>query len=221
LSEKLKISVLLVEDHRLMFEGLTSMLAEYPDLKVAGVATSVADAVDKAMLLKPDLVLMDYRLPDGDGAQASERIRAKLPNTAILFLSADASEAAMVRAVEAGASGYVSKSATAEELVSAIRRAAEGEYMLEAATMARLIEQRNASQRQVTGQPQTDRELTNREQEVLALMARGLDNATIAAELGVGYGPVRSHVRSVLGKLGAHSRAQAVANARRAGIVNE
>ena len=79
MSQQAKINVLLVEDRRLMFEGLTSLLGEYPDMNVAGVATSVADAVEKALLLKPDLVLIDYRLPDGDGAQASERIRAKLP----------------------------------------------------------------------------------------------------------------------------------------------
>jgi DNA-binding NarL/FixJ family response regulator len=219
-SQQVKINVLLVEDHRLMFEGLTSLLAEYPDLNVAGVATSVADAVEKALLLKPDLVLMDYRLPDGDGAQASERIRAKLANTVILFLSADPSEAAMIRAIEAGASGYVSKSAPAEELVSAIRRAAEGEYLLEAATMARLLEQRKTPQSQNSGQPEVDHELTSREKEVLVLLARGLDNAKIASELGVAVGVIRNNVRSALGKLGAHSRAQAVANARRAGIVN-
>ena len=134
-----KINVLLVEDHRLMFEGLSSLLTEYSDINVLGVATTVADAIAKASLLKPDLVLMDYRLPDGDGAQASERIRSLLPDTAVLFLSADPSEASIMRAVEAGASGYVSKGASAEELVNSIRKAAEGEFLLEAATMARLL----------------------------------------------------------------------------------
>ena len=128
------IRILLVEDHRLMFEGLTSLLSEYADMNVLGVATTVADAVDKAIVLKPDLVLMDYRLPDGDGSQAADRIRSKLPDTAVVFLSADLSEAAMMRAVEAGAAGYVSKGASAEELVSAVRKAADGEFLVAAST---------------------------------------------------------------------------------------
>ena len=215
-----KINVLVVEDHRLMFEGLTSLLVEYPDLNVVGVATTVADSVEKAVLLKPDLVLMDYRLPDGDGAQASERIRAHQPDTAILFLSADTSESTMMRAVEAGASGFVSKAASADVLVSSIRKAAAGEFLLEAATMARLLEQRRRAERTAGAKEALLNEMTPREREVLRLMARGLDNFEIAEELGIGYGTVRGHVRGVLEKLGAHSRLQAVAEARKAGLID-
>lgn len=214
-----KIDVLVVEDHRLMFEGLSSLLAEYPDINVAGVATTVADAVEKASLLKPDLVLMDYRLPDGDGAQASERIRGNQPETAILFLSADPSESAMMRAVEAGAAGFVSKAASAEVLVSSIRKAAAGEFLLEAATMARLLEQRRKAQKAASAKDTLLGEMTSRERDVLRLMARGLDNLEIANSLGIGYGTVRGHVRGVLEKLGAHSRLQAVAAARKAGLI--
>jgi len=214
-----KINVLLVEDHRLMFEGLSSLLTEYSDINVLGVATTVADAIAKASLLKPDLVLMDYRLPDGDGAQASERIRSLLPDTAILFLSADPSEASIMRAVEAGASGYVSKGASAEELVNSIRKAAEGEFLLEAATMARLLEQRHQSQQKATEQRRLIGDLTPRERDVLRLMARGLDNHEISDELGIGYGTVRGHVRGVLEKLGSHTRLHAVAAARKAGLL--
>jgi two-component system, NarL family, response regulator DevR len=214
-----KINLLLVEDHRLMFEGLSSLLAEYSDINVLGVATTVADAIAKASLLKPDLVLMDYRLPDGDGAQASERIRALLPDTAVLFLSADPSESAIVRAVEAGASGYVSKAASAEELVGSIRKAADGEFLLEAATMGRLLEQRRQTQQRATEQRRLSSDLTGREHDVLRLLAQGMDNFQIAEELGIGYGTVRGHVRGVLEKLGAHTRLQAVAEARKAGLV--
>ncbi len=213
------INLLLVEDHRLMFEGLSSLLAEYPDINVVGVATTVSDAVAKATLLKPDLVLMDYRLPDGDGAQASEKIRSTMPDTAVLFLSADPSESSMMRAVEAGASGYVSKAASAEELVSSIRKAAEGEFLLEAATMARLLEQRRQLQRKAVEYQRLSTDLTPREREVLRSMALGLDNYQIAEALGIGYGTVRGHVRGVLEKLGAHSRLNAVAEARKAGLV--
>jgi DNA-binding NarL/FixJ family response regulator len=214
-----QIKVLLVEDHRLMFEGLSSLLAEYPDINVIGVATTVADSLEKASLLKPDLVLMDFRLPDGDGAQASERIRASQPDTAILFLSADPSESAMMRAVEAGGSGFVSKAASAEVLVSSIRKAAAGEFLLEAATMARLLEQRQRAQRAATEKEQLAGAITGREREVLRLMAAGMDNFEIASRLGIGYGTVRGHVRGVLEKLGAHSRLQAVAEARKAGLI--
>lgn len=124
MSPEQKVKVLVVEDHRLMFEGLTSLLSEFSDFHVLGVATTVADAVEKALILKPDVILMDYRLPDGDGAQATEKIRASLPETAVVFLSADVSETSMMRAVEAGAAGYVSKAASAEDLISAVRRAA-------------------------------------------------------------------------------------------------
>ena len=213
------IKVLVVEDHRLMFEGITALLAEFSDLGVVGVATTVADAVAKAMLLKPDLVLMDYRLPDGDGAQATEKIRAKLPETAVVFLSADVSEASMMRAVEAGAAGYVSKAASAEELVSAVRRAADGEFLVGASTMARLLQRRREAEQREAAQARIGAELTSREREVLALMADGLDNYDIADQLRIGYGTVRGHVRGVLEKLGAHSKLQAVATARQAGLV--
>jgi len=215
-----QIKVLLVEDHRLMFEGLSSLLAEYPDINVLGVATTVADAIEKAALLKPDLVLMDYRLPDGDGAQASERIRAAQPDIAILFLSADPSESAMMRAVEAGAAGFVSKAASAELLVSSIRKAAAGEFLLEAATMARLLERKRVDQHAASGKAQMEGGMTAQERDVLRLMARGLDNFEIADELGIGYGTVRGHVRGVLEKFGAHTRLQAVAEARKAGLVD-
>ncbi len=214
-----KINVLLVEDHRLMFEGLLSLLGEYQDINVVGVATTVADATEKAAILKPDLVLMDYRLPDGDGAQASTRIRAALPDTAILFLSADPTESAMTRAIASGAAGFVSKAATAETLVASIRKAAAGELLLEAATMARLLDERRPPQSLATVATNPAAEMTPREQIVLRLMGRGLDHFANAVELGIGYGTVRTHVRGVLEKLGARSRLQAVAEARKAGLI--
>lgn len=215
-----KINILLVEDHRLVSEGLSSLLSEYPDLSVTGIAATVTDAVDQASRVKPDLVLMDYRLPDGDGAQATEKIRDRLPDTAVLILSAELSEATMARAVEAGACGFVSKTASADDLVDAIRRAADGEFLLEAGTMARLLERQRQAQRQESERLAVGAGMTNREREVLRLLAKGMDNFEVAAELGIGYGTVRTHVRSVLEKLGSHSRLQAVAIARQAGLVN-
>jgi two-component system, NarL family, response regulator DevR len=213
------ISVLIVEDHRLMVEGLTSLLGEAAGLKVVGTASSVTEAVAAAHSLQPQVVLMDFRLPDGTGAEATERIRHEHPEVAVLFLSADVSDDSMMRAVDAGACGYVSKAATAEELTSAIRRAGEGEFLLPATTMSRLLARQRETRRTEAEREKLHEELTSREREVLSMMAAGLDNYDIAEKLGIGYGTVRSHVRGVLEKLGARSRLQAVARARENGLI--
>ncbi len=202
-----------------MFEGLAILLGDEPDLQVVGVATSGAEAVEKAQLLRPDVVLIDYHLPDGDGSGPSEKIHNLLPDTAILFLSADATESALQRAVDAGASGYLSKAATAAELTDSIRRAADGEYLLEAATVARLTEQSRRSQLRPSQQSKRVPRLTGAEHEVLVQMARGLDNVQIAEALQIGESAVRGHVHRLLGKLGSHSKTQALAIARQAGLI--
>lgn len=213
-------TVLIVEDHRLMVEGLASLLAEAADLKVVGTAGTIREAIEAAGMLQPQVVLMDFRLPDGTGDEATVRIRAEHPEVVVLFLSADISDDAMMRAVDAGACGYVSKAATAEELVNAIRRAAEGEFLLPAATMSRLLSRQREARRAEATREKLSEELTAREREVLRMMAAGLDNYDIAEKLGIGYGTVRSHVRGVLEKLGARSRLQAVALARDSGLIN-
>jgi len=213
------ITVLIVEDHRLMVEGLSSLLSEVAELKVIGTAGTVREAVEAARLLEPQVVLMDFRLPDGTGADAAERIRQEHPETAVLFLSADVSDDAMMRAVDAGACGYVSKAASAEELTNAIVRAGEGEFLLPAATMSRLLARQRETRRTQAQHDRLQEELTVREREVLRMMAAGLDNYAIADKLGIGYGTVRSHVRGVLEKLGARSRLQAVALARESGLI--
>jgi len=213
------ITILIVEDHRLMAEGLASLLGETPELKVVGTAGSVQEAVTVARSLHPQVVLMDFRLPDGNGAEATQRIKRESPEVAGLFLSADISDDAMMQAVDAGACGYVSKAATAEELTTAIRRAGEGEFLLPAATMSRLLGRQREARRSAAAREKIAEELTTREHEVLKMMAAGLDNYDIAEKLGIGYGTVRSHVRGVLEKLGARSRLQAVALARETGLI--
>ena len=214
------ITVLIVEDHRLMAEGLVSLLGEVAELKVVGSAGTVQEAVVATQTLHPQVVLMDFRLPDGTGAQATERIRNENPEVAVLFLSADVSDEAMMQAVDAGACGYISKAATAEELTNAIRRAGDGEFLLPAATMSRLLARQRDVRRSAAARERIAEELTSREREVLKMMAAGLDNYDIADKLGIGYGTVRSHVRGVLEKLGARSRLQAVALARESGLIS-
>jgi len=214
------VTVLIVEDHRLMAEGLAALLDESEGLKVVGTAGTVKEAVEASSTFQPEVVLMDFRLPDGNGAEATERIRAQHPEVAVLFLSADVSDDAMMQAVDAGACGYVSKAATAADLIDSIRRAAEGEFLLPAATMSRLLAHQREARRTQASRERLAQELTSREQEVLRMMSEGLDNYEIADRLGIGYGTVRSHVRGVLEKLSAQSRLHAVALARESGLIN-
>jgi len=213
------IRMLIVQHDRLMFEGLVSLLGDQEGLEVLGVASSAADAVDKSMHLRPDLVLMDVRFPDGDGAQICERIRSRLPNTAVLFLSADTNEATVERAVMAGAAGYVSTQISVAELVGAIKTLAEGELLVTAAVLARLL--RQGEIQPTDPDAPSAPELTGREREIVTLLARGRDNIAIAAELEIEPATVRGHVRSLLEKLGVHSKAQAVDSARRMGLVDD
>jgi DNA-binding NarL/FixJ family response regulator len=208
------VAVLVVDDHRLVAEALTSLLSEHPEVHVVGSAGSVAEAVTVGAATRPDVVLMDFRLPDGDGTVAARQIREEHPEVAVLFLSAEHSDEAMLMAVEAGACGYISKDTGPDELVSAIRRAADGEFLLPAATMSRLLaRQREVRQQELEQQRLLD-ELTPREQQILSLLATGANNRTIAAQLGIAYGTVRTHVRSLLEKLDSSSRLQAVSTAR-------
>jgi DNA-binding NarL/FixJ family response regulator len=132
-------TVLIVQGNRLMMEGLAVLLGEEPDLEVVGTAGSVKEAIEEVQALSPRVVLMDGELPDGDGAEAARRIRQEHPDMAVLFLTADATNDGMMRAVDAGASGYLSKAATTAELFAAIKRAAEGEFLLSNAVMSHLV----------------------------------------------------------------------------------
>jgi two-component system, NarL family, response regulator DevR len=208
--------VLIVRDDRLMFEGLVSVLSDREGIDVVGVASSAADAVEKSLLLDPDLVLMDTHLSDSDGWQACERIRSKRPNVAVMFLSADVSDNAIERAVLAGAAGYLSMEVSATELIEAIRKLAEGEMLVTASTLARMLRVRGPLELDAAA-PRL--QLTAPEREVLARIAGGMDNRHIADELRIDAGQVRGIVRAVLEKLGVHSKVQAVDSARRAGLL--
>lgn len=207
------IRVLIVEDHRLVAEGLQAVLSAYRDIQLVGVAGSVAEAVRIDADSPPDVILMDFRLPDGTGADATARIRKQHRSVAVVFLSTDDSEEALVAAVRAGGCGYLSKSHAAAEVAAAVRRAAEGEMLIPAARLASLLAraqdraQDEAERRRLLG------ELTPREKEILGLMAGGLDNRAIASRLSISFTTVRGHVQNILEKLDAHSKLEAVARA--------
>jgi DNA-binding NarL/FixJ family response regulator len=214
------ISVLLVEDHVLVAEGLTAMLNATGDIRVVGTATTAADAVRLAGEDQPAVVVMDSHLPDGAGADIAERIREQQPQVAIVFLSADESEAAMIAAVRAGACAYLPKSRATADVVEAVRRAAQGEMLIPAGQLARLLARSHEMARDEHERRRLRDALTPREKEVLALMAEGLDNRAIAADLGIGFTTVRGHVQNILDKLDAHSKLEALACAARYALLD-
>jgi DNA-binding NarL/FixJ family response regulator len=214
------ISVLLVEDHVLVAEGLAAMLNATGDIQVVGTATTAVDAVRLAAEEQPAVVVMDSHLPDGAGADITGRIRDQQPRAAIVFLSADESEAAMIAAVRAGACAYLPKSRATVDVVEAVRRAAQGEMLIPAGQLARLLARSHEMARDDHERRRLLDSLTPREKEVLALMAEGLDNRAIAADLGIGFTTVRGHVQNILEKLDAHSKLEALACAARYALLD-
>jgi two-component system, NarL family, response regulator DevR len=208
------IRVLIIEDHPVVAEGLSSLLEDYPDLTVAGHAESVTEVASMTERVRADVAIIDFHLPDGTGAEAADRIRARSSSTAIVFLSADDSDEPLLAAIEAGASSYLLKSASGDEIVKAVRSAAAGETLIPAGTITRVL----ASRRDSARQAQLLERLTSRERQILALMIRGVDNRAMAEKLHISYATVRTHVRSILAKLGAHSQLDAVGKAIRWGF---
>jgi len=215
------IRVLLVEDHQLVAEGITALLDREGDIQVVGIAGSVKDAVAMSAADHPDVVVMDFRLPDGTGAQAGERIRTQQPRPSLVFVSGDESEDALLLAVQAGASVFLPKSRAAADVVGAVRKAAGGEMMIPATQLAALLARVRERSQEEAERVRLRAEFTPREREVLLLMAHGLDNKTIGRELGLRLTTIRSYVQDILEKLDAHSKLEAVATAARHDLLVE
>jgi two-component system nitrate/nitrite response regulator NarL len=213
------VRVLIVQDHPLLAAAIAKVLEAHADLGVAGISTTGADAVSTAAKHPPDVVLMDYRLPDMSGPTAAAVIQAEHPGTAIVFHSAEDSETALLDAVDAGATAYLTKEATAEQIVEAIRQAALGEVLIPVALFARAIERQRTV---LTHRRERERllaEFTPRELDVLRLLADGKDTSTMAEALGIAPHTVEWHVRHVIEKLQVHSKLQAVIAAAHKGLI--
>ena len=209
------IRVLLADDQALVRAGFRLIVNGEPDLEVVGEAVNGEEAVAAAAELGPDVVLMDVRMPELDGIEATRRIVAGGNGTRVLMVTTFDLDEYVVDAFRAGASGFLLKTAPPQQLVAAVHTVHEGEALLAPASTRRLIEQ--------FAQPRADadalRELTAREADVLRLLARGLTNAEIAGELVVESSTVKSHVASLLAKLDLRDRVQAVVFAYESGVV--
>jgi DNA-binding NarL/FixJ family response regulator len=200
------IRVLLVDDHAVVRRGLRSFLELLDDITVVGEAENGRLGLEAARRLHPDVVLMDLLMPDLDGIAATAAIKAELPDVEVVALTSFAEEARVTAALEAGASGYVLKDAEADDVAAAIRAAHAGEIHL-APAVAGVLARRVGRGPSVAATPAET--LTGREGQVLALVARGLSNKAIAAELSITERTARTHVSNILSKLGLASRTQA------------
>ncbi len=204
------LRLLVVDDHPVVRMGLVAMLSEHEEFEVVGEAADGAEAVVLAARLHPDVVLMDLRMPVMDGADATAKMRAAENAPAVLVLTTYDTDADIVRAVEAGANGYLLKDAPRETLADAIRRAARGETVLAPPVVARLASRMRAP---------APRTLTERETEVVRCVAKGLSNAEVGRELHIGEATVKTHLLRAFEKLGVTDRTAAVTAAYRAGLI--
>jgi DNA-binding NarL/FixJ family response regulator len=209
------IRILLADDQALVRGGFRMILEAEPDIQVVGEAADGSEVVERALETRPDLVLMDVRMPALDGIEATRRLLAALPATRVLILTTFDLDEYVVDAFRAGASGFLLKTAPPQQLVAAVRTVQEGDALLAPVSTRRLIEQ---VARPVTAPPALE-QLTAREQDVLRLLARGLTNAEIAGKLVVEPSTIKSHVASVLSKLNLRDRVHAVVFAYESGLV--
>lgn len=205
------IRLLLVDDHAVVRQGLRMFLRSEPDVEIIGEAANGLQAIQLVRELQPDVVLMDLLMPGMNGIEATAAIRKEFPDTEVIALTSVLEDRSVVGAIRAGAIGYLLKDTDGPELLRAIRAASEGQVQLSPAAAARLMREVRA--------PETPEKLTERETEVLRLLAQGLANKEIARMLDIGDKTVKTHVSNIFGKLGVVSRTQAALYAASIGLV--
>jgi two-component system, NarL family, response regulator DevR len=203
--------ILVVDDHEVVRLGLRALLSNQPDFVVVDEASSADEALEKALLHRPEVVILDIRMPGKNGIEACRELKERLPEIQVLMLTSYAEDEMLFDAISAGAAGYVLKQGGGEELVRAVRRVAEGDALLDPAVTQRVLARvREATRRE---QAAAFKDLTEQELRVLGLVSEGLTNKEIAKELFLGEGTVRNYVSSILSKLDLTNRAEAAAYA--------
>lgn len=214
-----KIRLLLVDDHDVVRSGIKSLIDAQNDMEVVGEANTGEVALERVMDLRPDVVLMDITMPGMDGMAATRKMRECCEETVVLALTIHEGREYFFEMLNAGASGYIPKSAAAEELMIAIRAVARGEVYLHS-SVAQLVLQDHLRRERSGDEPSSTRQLTDREREVLALVAEGLLNREIGDRLGISPKTVARHRENMMRKLGLHSRTELVKYAIKVGLID-
>lgn len=207
------VRVLIVDDHEVLGTSLAAVLEQEPDIVPVGLAGSIRAATEMLASSAPDVVLLDNRLPDGEGVSAIGLLHEQRPGVQVVMLTASTSDHVLAAAMEAGAAGFVAKTRSLDEVVTAVRAAANGDAVITPELLSRLLPR---LRRQHEG---VGHDLTAREREVLGLLADGMTNAAIAEKLFVSVHTVRNHIANLSTKLGAHSKLEALAVAVREGLL--
>jgi DNA-binding NarL/FixJ family response regulator len=210
------IGVFLLDDHEIVRRGLKDLLSAEPDIDVAGEAGTATEALPEVLRLRPDVAVLDVRLPDGDGISLCREIRSRLPGTACLMLTSFDDDDAMVSSIIAGAAGYVLKTSSGAELIGAVRASAAGKSLIDSRATREVIERLRGQKVNVVEQ----RALTPQEQRVLDGVGEGLTNRQIAQQLSLSEKTVKNYVASLLSKLGMQRRSQAAAYVARRGATH-
>jgi two-component system, NarL family, response regulator DevR len=215
-----RVRVLIVQDHPLLASALAKVFEASHQFVVTGVARSGAEALKAASESAPDVVLMDFRLPDMNGPAVAATIQASRPGAAIVFHSADDSEAALLDAVDAGATAFLTKDATADQILESVRRTATGEVLIPVGLFAKAIARQRLEVNQKRDKERLLAQFTPRELDVLNLLAEGMDTQDMSERLSIAPHTVEWHVRHVIEKLEVHSKLQAVIAAARKGLID-
>ncbi len=216
-----KIRILIADDQRLMLDGIASLLQEYPDLEIVDLAGNGAEALEKAQALQPDIILLDIRMPIMDGISAIAPLRSHIPTCKILMLTTFDDDEYIVHAIQQGATGYLLKDTPAAELAEAIRAVYRGTFVFDPRSGQKLAELigRNTTPLPPKHTATELIQLSEREQEVMLLVARGYSNRAIATHLSITEGTVKNHLSNILATLHLNSRAQIIAFAYEQGLV--